>query len=515
MRRVTVVLVAGAVLVALMLMGVAGAQAPTPYYTSITLANTSDTEDANVVVVFYNQDGSGPPDPGYSMALTIGPGKSKSIINNLNSDLSADILAPPPAIRGSTSWAGNAVVYSDRPVLSIANEAASVGSPYGSAAYNGLLEEDLSPEYYAPLIAKIGQPDTTINIQNPSSSPVSVTVEYVGGDVYGVDYTAAPVVVPGNGSAIWPVPTGALDGTGRFLGSAKVIADGDVGVVVDAIFSASSPNSQRYNARQSYTGFSGGATKVVAPLIQKNDSGVWYTGLSVMNLGPGSATVRVTYSGLEGTGTDTSCIPNTPASGLTEADFSLDENGSKVIITEFGGALDSVALAGVDCFRAAATVEVVGGTGQVVAIVSVAGQNKADTAYYRAFDPATATDTVKVPLILKYLGVPGANGWCTGIQIANTDTISTTVTGTFNVSCDGTPEIVVDAVEVGPDSSQTFLQANGYLVGSLGTRQNCIGSATFTASGGSPIVATVNQTWFGGGNPYTGDVLLISEAFNQ
>ena len=514
MRRVTVVLVAAAVLVAPMLVGVASAQAPTPYYTSITLANTSDTEDANVVVVFYNQDGSGPPDPDYMMSFTIGPGKSKTIINNLNSDLSADILAPPPAIRGATSWAGNAVVYSDQPVMSISNEAASVGSPYGSAAYNGVSEEDLAALYYAPLIAKIGQPDTTINIQNPSSSPVSVTVEYVK-DVYGVDYTAAPVVLPGNGSAIWPVPSAALDGSGRFLGSAKVTADGDIAMVVDAIFTANTPVAQRYNARQSYTGFSDGAAKVVAPLIQKNDNGVWYSGLSVMNLGPGSATVRVTYSGLEGTGTDTSCIPNTPASGLTEADFSLDENGSKVIITEFGGALDSVALAGVDCFRGAATVEVIAGTGEVVAVVSVAGQNRADVAYYRAFDVGTATDTVKVPLILKYLGVPGANGWCTGIQIANLDTIPTTVTGTFNVSCDGTPEIVVDAVEVGPGSSQTFLQANGYPVGSLGTRQNCIGSATFTSSGGSPIVGTANQTWFGGGNPYTGDVLLISEAFNQ
>lgn len=103
MRRVTVVLVVSATLVALMLVGVAAAQAPTPYYTSMTLANTSDTEDANVVVVFYNQDGSGPPDSDYSMAFTIGPTKSKTIINNLNSDLSADILAPPPAIRGATS----------------------------------------------------------------------------------------------------------------------------------------------------------------------------------------------------------------------------------------------------------------------------------------------------------------------------------------------------------------------------------------------------------------------------
>lgn len=514
MRRMTIVVVACAVLVALMLAGVASAQAPTAYYTGVSLVNTSDTEDANVVVMFYNQDGSGPPDPSYSMALTIGPGKSKTIINNLNSDLSADILAPPPAIRGATSWAGNAVVYSDQAVVSIANEAASVGNPYGSAAYNGVSPDQLSPTYYAPLIAKIGQPDTTINIQNASSSPVTVTVEYVK-DVYGVDYTADPVVVPGNGSAIWPVPTGALDGTGRFLGSAKVSADGDIAMVVDAMFTAATPLAQRYNARQSYTGFSGGADKLVAPLIQKNDNGVWYTGLSMMNLGPGSATVRVTYSGLEGTGTDTSCVPDTPVSGLTEADFLLGENQSKVIITEFGGALDSVALADVDCFRGAAIVEVVSGTGQVVAVLSVAGQDRADVAYYRAFDVDAATDTVKVPLILKYLGVPGANGWCTGVQIANTGTISTTVTGTFNVTCDGTPEVVVDSVEVEPDSSQTFLQVNNFAVGSLGTRQNCIGSATFTSSGGSPIVGTANQTWFGGGNPFTGDVLLISEAINR
>jgi len=514
MTRVTVVLVAAAVLVALMLVGVAGAQAPTPYYTGISLVNASDTEDAHIVVAFYNQDGSGPPDPDYSMALTIGPGKSKSIINNLNSDLSADILAPPPAIRGATSWAGNAVVYSDQPVLSIANEAASVNSPYGSASYNGLLEEDLAALFYAPLIAKIGQPDTAINIQNPSSAPVSVTVEYVS-DVYGTDYTAPLVVLPGNGSAIWPVPTGALDGTGRFLGSAKVTGDGDIAVVVDAIYATSGPNSQRYNARQSYTGFSGGADKVVAPLIQKNDNGVWYTGLSVMNLGPGSAEVEITYEGFEGTGSDTNCIPDTAVGGLTET-VTLNENESRSILTEFGGGLDSVALAGLDCYRGAATSEVVSGTGKLAATVSVAGQNLADVAIYRAFDPAKATDTVGVPLAQKYLGVAGPNGWCTGIQVANLGGSAADITGTFYVTCDGVPETVVEtATGVASGSSVTFLQVNGFLMGALGTRQNCIGSASFSSDAGQPIVAQVQQYFFGAGNPFTGDVLLAYEGFNK
>jgi hypothetical protein len=514
MTRVTVVLVACAVLVALLLVGVAGAQAPTPYYTSISIVNGSDTEDANVVVAFYNQDGSGPPDPDYSMGFTLGPGESKTIINNLSTDLSADILAPPPAIRGATSWAGNAVVYSDQPVVSISNEAASVGSPYGSASYNGLSEDDLSPEYYAPLIAKIGQPDTTINIQNPSSTAVSVTVEYVK-DVYGVNYTAPPVAVPGNGSAIWTVPTGALDGTGRFLGAAKITGDGDIGVVVDGIYSTNSPSSDRYNARQSYTGFAGGAAKVVAPLIQKNDSGVWYTGLSLMNLGPGSADVKITYEGFQGTGTDTDCVPLTAVGGLSET-VSLNENESRVILTEFGGALDSVALAGLDCFRGAATSEVVSGTGKLAAIVSVAAQNRGDVAIYRGFDYDAASDTLRVPLIQKYLGVAGPNGWCTGVQVANLGGSSADITGTFHVTCDSVTETVVDtATGVAPGSSVTFLQVNGFPLGSLGTRQNCIGSASFSSDAGQPIVAQVQQYFFGAGNPFTGDVLLAYEGLND
>lgn len=520
MKRLSKFLTVSSLLVALVLsvaVSGASAQAPTAYYTGIQIVNTSTTDEANVVVEYYNQDGTGASsDPGYSQGLSIPAGQSKTIILSLNSDLSADILAPAPAIRGLTSFVGNVVIYSDQEILSIANEAASVNNPFGSASHVGFSVADLSDVFYAPMITQLGQPNTTINIQNPNASSVSVVVDYVSG-VYGNDYTAPAAVVPANGSAIWEVPAPALDGTGRFLGSAKITSTGgDVALVVDAIFAASAPYAARYNARQSYNAFKGGASEVVVPLIQKNDNGVWYVGVQIMNLGPGSATVRVTYNGLEGTGTDTACIPNAAASGLTEPDFVLAENGSKTILTEFGGALDSVALAALDCFRGAASIEVVSGTGKVAAVVSVAGQDLPDTAVYRSFDPAVATDTVAAPLIQKYLGVAGWNGWCTGVQVANLGGTAADITGTFKVTCDGTPETVVDtALAVPSNSSVTFLQVNGFATGSLGTRKDCIGFAIFTSDASQPIVATVNQTWFGSGNPFTGDVLLAYEAFNQ
>jgi hypothetical protein len=495
------------------LVGAASAQAPTAYYVGFQIQNPSTTTDATVIVEYYNQDGSGAPNADYVQTITVPKGKSRTVITTLNSDLSSEILAPPPAIRGATSFAGSVIISSSEKVVAIANEAASVNNPYGSASYNGIPQEDASATVYAPLITKIGQPDTTINIQNPNNAQVSLQIQYTPG-VYGRSFTEN-FTLPAKGSDIREVPSGALDTSGRFLGSAKVTVTtgGNVAAVVDEIYTA--PGQPRHNARQSYNGFAGGADKMIAPLIQKNDAGVWYTGLQVMNLGPGSATVKVSYNGLRGSGTSTSCNPTTPVSGLTEPNFTLAENESKTILTEFGGALDSVALANVGCFRGAATVEVVSGTGQVAAIVSVAGEGIPQLAVYRAFDPAGATTKLSVPLIEKYLGVAGANGWSTGVQVANLGTASTTVNATFNVTCDGTAQTVTDSATVAKDSSVTFLQLNGFATGSLGTRQNCLGSATFESTGGQPIAAVVQQSFFGSGNPFTGDVLLAFEAFNE
>jgi hypothetical protein len=491
------------------MVGVVSAQAPTAYYVGFQIQNLSATETATVGVSYYKQDGTGAStDSDYQQTISIPAGKSKTIICSLNSDLSADILAPAPAVRGAASFVGSVIISSDQEVVAIANEAASVNSPYGSASYDGVASEDLASTLYAPLIAKLGQPDTTINVQNPNSTAVDVTVEYVAGSM-GTDYTAPTLNLPGYGSAIIEVPNNALVG-GTFLGSAKITSSGgDIAAVVDAIFAVNTPSAARYNARQSYNTFDGGATKVVAPLIQKNDNGVWYTGLQVMNLGPGSADVKVSYSGLQGSGQ----VPDTPVSGIAEPNFTLQVNESKTILSEFGGPLDSQALASYGSFRGAATVEVVGGTGMVAAIVSVAGESKADVAYYSAFDPAAATQTVNVPLIQKYLGTAGANGWSTGVQVANLGAATTTVTGTFNVTCNGTPETIVDTVNINQDSSETFLQLNGWAIGALGTRDGCLGSAVFTAD--EPIVAIVQQSYFGAGNPFTGDVLLAFEAFNK
>jgi hypothetical protein len=491
------------------------AQAPTGYYVGFQIQNLSSTQTATVLIQYYKQDGTGGSGD-YQQTITIAANRSKTIICSLNSDLSSEILAPAPGVRGSSTFAGSVIISSDQPIASIANEAASVNNPYGSASYNGLSDADLSEVIYAPLIAKLGQPNTTINIQNPNSSQISVVVDYVPG-TYGVSYTTPSINIEGYGSRIWEVPANALDTNGRFLGSAKITSTGGkIAVVVDAIFASNSPSPSRYNARQSYTAFKSGSTKAVAPLIQKNDGGVWYSGIQVMNLGPGDATVQITYNGKQGTGTDVSCNPTTDALGLTEPSFTLEENKSKTILTEFGGSLNSSALAGLDCFRGAANVEVTSGTGKVVVIVSVAGQNSPQVSYYRGFNPDLATSTIVVPLIEKYLGVPGANGWSTGVQIAHVGTGDAIIDASFNVTCNGSTETVTESSDPVPaGSSTTFLQLNGFPLGSLGTRQNCLGSAVFIARDSKPIVGIVNQSFFGSGNPFVGDVLLTFEAINQ
>jgi len=500
------------VLAALVLssVGIVAAQAPTGFYVGFQIQNLSTTNSATVLVQYYKQDGTGGAGD-FAQNITIPAGRSKTILCNLNSDLSADILAPPAGVRGA-SFVGSVIMSSDQEIAAIANEAASVNNPYGAASYDGIPSGQASAIVYTPLISKIGQPDTTINIQNPNGNSVSVVVEYVK-SVYGNNFTAPAAALPAYGSAIWTVPAGALDASGRFLGSAKITSTGgNVAVVVDEIYNA--PGTARHNGRQSYNGFATGSTKIVTPLNQKNDGGVWYTGLQVMNLGPGSATVRVTYNGTQGTVSGSSCNPTTPVSGLTEPDFVLNENASKTILTEQGGTLNSVALASLGCFRGAASAEVTSGTGKVVAIVSVAGKGIPSLAVYRGFDSASGTKTVSVPLVEKYLGTSGTYGWSTGIQIANLGTGTATITGTFNVSCSGTSTTITDVASgVAANSSATFLQLNGFATGSLGTNKQCLGSATIVSN--QNIGAIVQQSFFGSPNPFTGDTLMAFEAFNR
>ena len=157
-RLVIATLVMALVLSALGVTG-ASAAAPTAYYVGFQIQNLSTTDPATVVVSYYNQDGSGASDPDddYVQTISIPAGKSRTIICNLNADLSSEILAPAPAIRGATTFVGSVILSSDQEIVAIANEAASVNNPYGSASYDGVAAEDASPIVYAPLIAKIAQ----------------------------------------------------------------------------------------------------------------------------------------------------------------------------------------------------------------------------------------------------------------------------------------------------------------------------------------------------------------------
>jgi hypothetical protein len=308
-------------------------------------------------------------------------------------------------------------------------------------------------------------------VQNLGTATANITIVYYKTD--GTEAGRQQDTIPASSSHTYFGST--MQVAAGFNGSVVISSDQPV-VAITNLVNASLIDS--------YGGFSGGATALSLPLIQKNNGiDSW---IAVQNAGTADATISIAYtpglSGSAGTAELATIKPGAAASFF-------QKNKPDLGATFVGSA------------------KVTSTNGQpIVAVVNQETPDGKLLLSYGGFTSAGST-TVAAPLV-----VANNFGQFTGIQIQNVGTAEAPVTITYSSNtatttatggtlC-GTP--TAKPVTIAAGSTATVIQGNGTGVAFDTQFATCtyVGSATITSA--QPVVVIVNQILGGSGSSYAG-----------
>jgi len=395
---------------------------------------------ANVTITYYNQDG------------TTATTASDTIDGN-----GAKTYYPVHAAAG---FNGSVVISSDQQVASVVNVLGS-GSASAGASYVAAMQGGTT--MLIPLLMKSNAGYSTwYNVQNTGSADATVNVTYSDST------TGGPITIKPGAAHTFDQSTETHSAA---VFSATISSDQGVAIAVI---------EENPSTMFAYSGFTGGATNPVMPLVNANNGG-YITGIQIQNAGGSSTDVTVGYTH-SAAGTDCTETQTIPA-GQSKT-FALGAFATGANSTCAGGA----AFVG--------SAQVTGNTASqnLVAIVNQLKPGVNGEAY-GSFDPASATNTVVLPLIMDR-----NSNWFTGFNVMNVGSAATTVTCTFS----GTT-YTFDTGSLAPGQAYTAIQkdqiASAY-----------VGSGTCTATNaGDKIVAVVNEL----NSVAAGDNLLVYEGINK
>jgi hypothetical protein len=441
------VLLGAAIMFSLIAVMTGSAAAISTYSSGFQVQNLS-ASTANVVISYYNKDGT----------------KNIADVSDTIPASGSKTYFPIAALSG---FNGSVVVSSDQKVAAIANvlgDGTAAGASYDAAMAGG----GVSSPLLIPLVMKANNGiNTWFNVQNTGSSDASVTVTYSDGK------TATATIKPGAAATF---DQALEDHAAGFVGSAKVSSNQPVAAAVMEV----TPK-----ILFAYSSFAAGSTSPVMPLINANNSGV-VTGVQIQNAGTNSTDVTVSYSPSAGGGTACTETQTVPA-GQSKTFALLAFAGA----LGSGGTTTCVAKA---LFVGSAKVTANSASQPLVAIVNQLGASNGEA--YNAFDAATATQSVVMPLIMDRV----AGGILfTAYSVMNVGSAATTVTCTYSGSSK------TETIPLASGASSVKIQQNA--IGS-----NYVGSATCTATNASDkIIGVVNEL-----NTTAGiDGLLVYEAVNN
>jgi hypothetical protein len=421
-----------ALTLAIFLPGAVSASNITTYTSGFQVQNLNASAVANITITFYNRsDGS----QAGTQSATIPAGGSSTFF---------------PLNAVPSGFDGSAVISSDQPVAAIVNLLGN--STQHAAAYGGLSSGATTVNI--PLVQKNNYGiNSFVNVQNAGSASASVTITYPG-----TACTENATILPGAAHRFDQSTNSCLsDGphAAQVTSSQPVVA---------AVIQTQSDNQYLNAAMLAYDGFaSSGSTSPVMPLISSG----WYgsvTGIQIMNTGGSNTNVTVTY---------------TPSAGFPGATCTETKQILAGQSTTFGLSTGNLLPAacrtlqsGYTAFVGSARVTANSASQNLVAIVNQINSTNAQAAAYGAFDPATGTTSVSLPLI-----ADRNYGIFSGIAVMNVGGSSTTINCTFT----GTSH--TESATVAAGASLTAVQLNAIAA-------SYVGSATCTAS--QPIVAVVN-----------------------
>lgn len=412
----------------------------TSYTSGFQVQNLSLTEDANVVISFYNRsDGS--------LATTQPATIPKS---------GSTTFFPLSAV--AVGFDGSVVISSDQPVAAIANILGN-GTEH-AASYGGLSVG--ADTVSIPLIQKNNFGiNSFFNIQNTGSANATVNITYPGTacqDNAAIQPGAA-VRFDQSTDTCLPDPVGDAG----YTGSAIITSDQPV---VATVMQVQSDNQYLNAALLAYNGFTGDSIKPVMPLVSSG----WYgsvTGIQIQNTGSQPTNATLTYSPSSGfPGAQCTETKNIPAGQSTTFGLSAGNLLPAACRTLDGGT-------GFTAFVGSAAVTTNSANQPLVAIVNQINSGNSQAAAYAAFDPALGTQNVSLPLVAdRNFGI------FSGFSIANVGSGPADITCTFT----NTP-FVDSATGIQPGQAFTSLQLNKIA-------DKYVGSATCTSN--QNLVAIVN-----------------------
>jgi hypothetical protein len=342
--------------------------------------------------------------------------------------------------------------------------------------------------------------DTFFNVQNAGSADATVNVQYIPGSNGTARSEPATTIKPGAaktfdqkvGSATVNCSTLA-DGSGKFIGSAKVTSDQPV------VATGVSVNTTNFKVLMAYGGFTQGSPTVALPLLMANNSN-FYSAIQVQNVGGSTTTVTVDYSANTGGA-------NEPA----DETFSLAAGAAKTIIRSGNFPANGSTVNNwntIGKYIGGATITNTGDQPLVAIVNQHRAVGNAMGATYEGFDPSTATTQASAPLIMA-----NNSTYLTGIQVQNVSAGEVSVTIDYGPNTAGAFAPANEVFTLAAGASKTILQAgnapgNGSTVNNWGTNKY-IGSATITSTGGN-IAAIVNQQSLS----VAGDQFASGDAFN-
>jgi hypothetical protein len=404
------------------------------YTTGFQVQNLENAE-ASVNIAYYNQDGT----LNVEVDDTIAANDSNTYFP----------IAPAAGFNGSV------VIASSTKVATVVN----ILGDNGAAAASYVGSSAGATSVLLPLLMQDNSGfNTWFNVQNTGSAAATVNVAYSDGT------TAGPVTIQPGASQTF---NQATETHTEAVFSGVITSDQPVAAAVIEESSA---------VMFAYSGFTGGVTNPVMPLVNANNA-QYITGIQIQNGGASPTDVTVSYT------------PSFAGTACTET-RTIPANSSETFALYAFNNGDSSTCAGGATFVGSAEVTANSASMPLVAIVNQLKPGVNGEAY-GSFDSAAATDTVVMPLIMDR-----NSGYYTGFNVANVGAGSVTVNCTFT----GSAYTVSDTLAAGEAMTalQNGLIADGY-----------VGSGTCTATGGT-IVGVVNEL----GPSGTADQLLVYEGIN-
>lgn len=394
-----------------------------PSYTSgVQIANLEATE-ASVVLTAFKADGT---QDGTPLSDKIPANGSKTYF---------------PISSVSNGFSGAIVVSSDKKIAAIANLLSSDFK--AGASYIG--SDAGATTVLLPLLMQANSGfNTWFSVQNAGSSVATVNVAYSDG-------TNAPAATIAAGAA-------KVYYQAKETHSAKVFAatiKSDQPVVAAVL-------QEDPKTMFAYTGFTGGTTNPVFPLVNANNRKI-ITGIQIQNAGTQATSVELSY---------------TPSAGGTACKETQNIDPGKsatYALAAFANGANSNCAAGA-LFVGSAKVTANSTSQPLVGIANqlLPGVNGGS---YNGFDTAKATNKVVMPLIMDR-----NSGFFTGFSVQNVGTAVATVNCVFSGGVSYTVGKTLQAGE-----ALTDLQ-NGKI------KDKYVGGGTCTAAeAGSKIIAAVNQ----------------------